>query len=516
MKKLIFATSLACAAALTNYAQAFNQTNPLAGPADGDAFLFIDDLGGGEDGTFVAVNTGIILEDLGFYTITAATGHAAGQTLANQSIQAWSTPTTGLGDIDDREFISQAFTTFGSWTDPAEGEWADNELFFVGGADNAGEELILLLTNFSFSPQPGSENAADTGVAYWDNFRVQADTGAGNQLVWSDSFEIGLSPGSQGEVTDAGWKMGNTTLEGSGIGTQTIVPIAPLPPPPGPPPIYNFDQNNPLAAPADGDSMLFINDLDGTADNSFVAINTGIIIQDISSYEIKAATGHANGEVLANQSIQAWGTPTTGVGDLEDREFITQAFSGDGSWNNAAEGAWAENEAFFIGSPTNAGQELVILLSNFTFANGDPGDVGVAFWDNFRILEDGNEVWSDSFEIGLAPGEDAEVTDAGWTRLSASVTNSGVVAAIDLSADFNGDLRVDGADLTKWQADFGVNDGSDADGDGDTDGKDFLIWQRQIGLGKSPPVPVSAVPEPSSCLLAFLASFCTLNAGKRR
>jgi T5SS/PEP-CTERM-associated repeat protein len=69
------------------------------------------------------------------------------------------------------------------------------------------------------------------------------------------------------------------------------------------------------------------------------------------------------------------------------------------------------------------------------------------------------------------------------------------------TADFDNDGDVDGADLTQWQGDFGVNALSNADGDGDSDGADFLAWQRQLGSGVPSVAASEVVPEPESALL---------------
>ncbi len=88
-----------------------------------------------------------------------------------------------------------------------------------------------------------------------------------------------------------------------------------------------------------------------------------------------------------------------------------------------------------------------------------------------------------------------------------SPTNfSGAVGSVNVSpptlaGDFNGDGDVDGLDLVKWQADFGVTGGSDADDDLDSDGADFLIWQRQLGESSSTPL-ATAVPELDASSLA--------------
>lgn len=71
------------------------------------------------------------------------------------------------------------------------------------------------------------------------------------------------------------------------------------------------------------------------------------------------------------------------------------------------------------------------------------------------------------------------------------------------SADFDQDGDVDGDDLAKWEADYGLNSGSDANGDGVSNGLDYLAWQRQFGSG-SPSASLSAtVPEPSSQILVL-------------
>ena len=69
-------------------------------------------------------------------------------------------------------------------------------------------------------------------------------------------------------------------------------------------------------------------------------------------------------------------------------------------------------------------------------------------------------------------------------------------------ADFNMDLHTEGADLTKWESDYGVNRNSDADGDEYSTGKDFLIWQRSF---TAPLSSTSAVPEPNTVGLLTLA-----------
>jgi hypothetical protein len=78
------------------------------------------------------------------------------------------------------------------------------------------------------------------------------------------------------------------------------------------------------------------------------------------------------------------------------------------------------------------------------------------------------------------------------------------VSSMRTPGDFDLDGNVDGADLTKWQGDFGPNGGSDADGDGNSDGADFLTWQRHLVIGAAVSREFTIVPEPLSlCLSAF-------------
>jgi len=80
---------------------------------------------------------------------------------------------------------------------------------------------------------------------------------------------------------------------------------------------------------------------------------------------------------------------------------------------------------------------------------------------------------------------------------------------VPFPADFDLDCDVDGDDFGIWSAGFLIEVGAqlsdgDADGDGDVDGDDFGIWSA--GFGDTCPVAASttAVPEPTSLLLAGL------------
>ncbi|RIK75976.1 MAG: hypothetical protein DCC67_14555 [Planctomycetota bacterium] len=78
-------------------------------------------------------------------------------------------------------------------------------------------------------------------------------------------------------------------------------------------------------------------------------------------------------------------------------------------------------------------------------------------------------------------------------------------------SDFDDNGFVDGGDLEMWKTAFGVDATADADGDLDSDGADLLQWQRDF----APAAPaVGAVPEPTA--LAILASAAAACLAVRR
>jgi hypothetical protein len=67
-----------------------------------------------------------------------------------------------------------------------------------------------------------------------------------------------------------------------------------------------------------------------------------------------------------------------------------------------------------------------------------------------------------------------------------------------ITADFDDDNDVDGADFLFWQAGFGLAAGADRE-----DGDDYAIWAAQFGLSSA--MLSRAVPEPCASALGFLA-----------
>ena len=102
---------------------------------------------------------------------------------------------------------------------------------------------------------------------------------------------------------------------------------------------------------------------------------------------------------------------------------------------------------------------------------------------------------------------------SGATSGNESVVDNISLDLIDLvagadNADFDGSNLVDGEDFLELQRNFGTADPQFADGDANTNGSidatDLGIFQTQYGTNPNATVSASAVPEPSSLMLASL------------
>lgn len=88
------------------------------------------------------------------------------------------------------------------------------------------------------------------------------------------------------------------------------------------------------------------------------------------------------------------------------------------------------------------------------------------------------------------------------------------------SADFNGDGKVNAADLVVWKTYFPSATGhtifdGDADHDGDVDGADFIVWQTNYSASNG--IPNVMVPEPSTIKLSMGALLlCLLRCNRPR
>lgn len=249
--------------------------------------------------------------------------------------------------------------------------------------------------------------------------------------------------------------------------------------------------------------------------------------ENVYSYASSPREGHAAFDV-------DWGH-VTNFGD-----FYNPAFNGQGMQNQAGHRLNIHNPSFKeIGIGVVNGVNESVGPQIVTQDFGDPGDVtfvtgvvyedlnGNAFYDigegrsGVRIDVEGSAYFAVSSDSGgysvpvqgdgvynvlfSGGGFGSFMTTANIVG-GANVKIDYIVSPILFAADFNNDGMVDGADLAKWQSDFGANANSDADGDGDTDGADFLAWQQQFGSGGAVTVASAAVPEPVGALMFVISA----------
>ncbi|NOY43110.1 MAG: hypothetical protein GXP26_14920 [Planctomycetes bacterium] len=86
-----------------------------------------------------------------------------------------------------------------------------------------------------------------------------------------------------------------------------------------------------------------------------------------------------------------------------------------------------------------------------------------------------------------------------------------------LTADFDEDSDIDGADFLAWQRGYGISSGAtlaqgDANGNGSVNVSDLLVWQQQLS---APAIAgAAAVPEPNSWALVIVGLVCLLSRSK--
>jgi hypothetical protein len=189
----------------------------------------------------------------------------------------------------------------------------------------------------------------------------------------------------------------------------------------------------------------------------------------IYAYDVAADGSLSNQRLFARTDVDANGTPLPGVANGPDGLTI------DPSGNVYA----AVHNAVFAWNP--AGQRL------FSLAMPAP-------------VQDPTNV-----ELGGRNGKTLYITAA--TSLYSVKLN--VVPKLPGDFDYDGDL--DAADLTVWQAGFGVTGAAldaDANGDGTADGADFLLWQRGLAAPSPAPLLAAAVPEPAGVQALLAAAAC--------
>jgi T5SS/PEP-CTERM-associated repeat protein len=189
----------------------------------------------------------------------------------------------------------------------------------------------------------------------------------------------------------------------------------------------------------------------------------------------------------------------------------------------------------------------VMALKNLNFSPNAALSVQLGVFEeqqnNGQVQSAGAAALAGALAVTLAPGFTPELGDtfqlvtasggvtgtfgppslpslAGGLMWDLDYNPSSVVLSVvpGLTADFDANGVVNGADLTKWKTGFGKATGAakadgDADGDGDVDGNDFLAWQRQVGMGTPTTASAAAVPEPGS---AAMIGACAALAGAVR
>lgn len=208
-------------------------------------------------------------------------------------------------------------------------------------------------------------------------------------------------------------------------------------------------------------------------------------------------------------------TPVEGIGgpqgsswnpifEIEHDEGLGLSRVGSITGGYVYHGPVEELQGKYIFAEARAREVLAVEFDASTDPNTFDGDNAT----NFTILTEAFEAGREGdgqFDVIVSFGEDAfghlYLVDHS-IGLFANTFDAGEIYRLipDLAGDFNEDGFADAADLTRWQADYGLNDGADSDGDGDTDGLDFLAWQKSLSNQASLTAGV-AVPEPSAALL---------------
>lgn len=235
-------------------------------------------------------------------------------------------------------------------------------------------------------------------------------------------------------------------------------------------------------------------------------------------YEPGANTRIGDGWWMYPSHSQVFPTPAEAdeFGNVTNPGLYTVNFRKEANWNGSGEfgnltTVGSAGNTSFYGAMDMAGNV-------FEWTEADPTKPDPNGWGPYTVRGGSfrNAGHVDIYERNLMHHDNHNITnfDVGL-RLAA--------AAVIYTADFNGDGAVDGADLARWKANFGLGTGAtkslgDANGDGAVNGGDFIAWQQQLGSGVVAPIAgaVAVVPEPAALgllLIASLASFPFLRRG---
>jgi probable HAF family extracellular repeat protein len=222
---------------------------------------------------------------------------------------------------------------------------------------------------------------------------------------------------------------------------------------------------------------------------------------------VGASTSTASG--ISELEAFRWtaGTGMVGLGDLPGGRFHSFAtgVSADGSIVIGASAVaigdgGLDIYAPFIWDAVNGMRNLQTVFNALGLALPE-----LAMTNATAISDDGRTI------TGF--GKSVFRTPAGDLRTEAWL---GILPPSFQPADFDENGAVDGLDLARWQANFGLAAGAlhaqgDADGDQDVDGADFLVWQRQLNA-----VNAVAAPEPKGSTFLIIAAAAMLPTSRWR
>jgi parallel beta-helix repeat protein len=166
---------------------------------------------------------------------------------------------------------------------------------------------------------------------------------------------------------------------------------------------------------------------------------------------------------------------------------------------------------------TTNGGNTVLTLNTWRAQTGkDANSSGItAATDVFVAPGSNYNIKQPSLALNSGTSTQAPSVDLiGTPRPQGSAIDIGALERPTLLADFDNNQIVNGADLVRWRARYGLTGSEgDANGDGRVNGADFLIWQRQLGFSNATPVG-AAVPE-SASLWLMLASVVALMSWRK-
>ncbi|MBX3425921.1 MAG: hypothetical protein KF688_09610 [Pirellulales bacterium] len=263
--------------------------------------------------------------------------------------------------------------------------------------------------------------------------------------------------------------------------------------------------------------------LEVASSNSLV-VNPGGVLRLLGGNVRGAPPASRGGQGMLRNSgvVEGWGTIDLGVENVSNATLairLKQVLAVTGNISNAATVAVERGELTVEGDfnqfssgtlkiasePSNlsppptplavggvarlAGKLDFSLISDFVFYQPSIGT-------SFTLLEAAGGVQGTFHTTALPPLDPHLAWLVDYQPQSVALRVVGVTPG-PASGDFNGDGRVNGADLAVWQTEYGNQQGATAGGD-------FLAWQRNHAATAG--AVNAAVPEPAAVVLVLLAA----------